>query len=105
MFHTTAKLFLEYLVKFDEYQPLSRENHEILIQIRTLLSFVPPLNLPESPKSASSLSTVGTDELRAIIALEEITSDGDYYNSDSDLPPDVDEALGVIYGKREIQFN
>ena len=105
MLHAIAKLFLECLIKFDEHQPLPRESHELLIQIRTMLSFVPPLNLPESPKSASSLSTVGTDELRTILALEGITSDRDYYNSDSDLPPDIDGALDVIYGKREIQFN
>ena len=30
MFHVTAKLFLDYLIKFDEYQPLSPETHEVL---------------------------------------------------------------------------
>ena len=85
MFHTTAKLFLEYLVKFDEYQPLSRENHEVLIQIRTLLSFVPPLPLPESPKSAS---TGDIDELRVILNEN---------NIDSDFSPELDRALDVIY--------
>jgi len=87
MFHTTAKLFLEYLVKFDEYQPLSRENYEILIQIRTLLSFVPPLPQPESPKSADTLDT---DELGVILKEN---------NIDSDFPPDLDRALDVIYEK------
>ena len=61
--NTTAQLFLEYLIKFDEY-PLSHETHEVLIQIRTLISFLPPLLSPESPKS---VRTVDTDELRAII--------------------------------------
>jgi len=87
MFHTTAKLFLEYLIKFDEYQPLSRESHEILIQIRTLLSFVPPLNLPDSPKSTS---TADTDDLRAILEDN---------NIDTDFPLDLDRALDVIYEK------
>jgi len=97
MFHTTAKLFLEYLIKFDEYQPLSRESHEILIQIRTLLSFVPPLNLPDSPKSTS---TADTDDLRtAINALEEINIESDNSISDTDFPPELDRALDVIYEK------
>ena len=87
MFHITAKLFLEYLIKFDEYQPLSRDSHEILFQIRTLLSFVPPLNLPDSPKSTS---TADTYDLRAI--LEE-------NNIDTDFTPDLDRALDVIYEK------
>ena len=87
MFHTTAKLFLEYLIKFDEYQPLSRDSHEILFQIRTLLSFLPPLNLPDSPKSTS---TVDTDELRAILKEN---------NIDTDFPPELDRALDVIYEK------
>ena len=86
MFHTTAKLFLEYLIKFDEYQPLSRESHEILIQIRTLLSFVPPLNLPDSPKSTSTADT----DLRAILEDN---------NIDTDFPLDLDRALDVIYEK------
>jgi hypothetical protein len=62
MFHTTAKLFLEYLI--NQPYPLSRESHEVLIQIQTLISFLPPLLLPESPKSAR---TVDTDELLAIL--------------------------------------
>jgi len=87
MFHITAKLFLEYLIKFDEYQPLSRDSHEILFQIRTLLSFVPPLNLPDSPKSTS---TADTDDLRAILEDN---------NIDTDFPLDLDRALDVIYEK------
>ena len=86
MFHTAAKLFLEYLIKFDEYQPLSHESHEILIQIRTLLSFVPPLNLPDSPKSTSTADT----DLRAILEDN---------NIDTDFPLDLDRALDVIYEK------
>ena len=62
MFHTTAKLFLEYLI--NQPYPLSRESHEVLIPIQTLISFIPPLLLPESPKSAR---TVDTDELLAIL--------------------------------------
>ena len=97
MFHITAKLFLEYLIKFDDYQPLSRDSHEILFQIRTLLSFLPPLNLPESPRSAS---TADTDDLRtAINALEEINIKSDNSISDSEFPPDLDRALDVIYEK------
>ena len=91
MFHTIAKLFLEYLIKFDEKQPLSRENHEVLTQIRTLISFVPPLPLPESPKSTS---TADTDELLLCLPRTENKDD-----SDSDFSPELDRALDVIYDK------
>ena len=87
MFHDTAKLFLDYLIKFGEYQTLSPDSHEILNQIRTLISIVPPLPLPESPKSTS---TANTDELCALIEEN---------NIDSDFPPDLERALDLIYDK------
>ena len=89
MIDTIAKNFLEYLIKFDEYQPLSRETHEVLTQIRTLISFVPPLPLPDSPKSTS---TANTQDLR--IALEE-NNDKD----DATFSPELDRALDAIYDK------
>ena len=89
MIDTIAKNFLEYLIKFDEYQPLSRETHEVLTQIRTLISFVPPLPLPDSPKSTS---TANTEDLR--IALEE-NNDKD----DATFSPELDRALDAIYDK------
>ena len=89
MIDTIAKNFLEYLIKFDEYQPLSRETHEVLTQIRTLISFVPPLPLQDSPKSTS---TANTEDLR--IALEE-NNDKD----DATFSPELDRALDAIYDK------
>ena len=89
MIDTIAKNFLEYLIKFDEYQPLSRQTHEVLTQIRTLISFVPPLPLPDSPKSTS---TANTQDLR--IALEE-NDDKD----DATFSPELDRALDAIYDK------
>lgn len=89
MIDAIAKNFLEYLIKFDEYQPLSRETHEVLTQIRTLISFVPPLPLPDSPKSTS---TANTQDLR--IALEE-NNDID----DATFSPELDRALDAIYDK------
>jgi len=89
MIDTIAKNFLEYLIKFDEYQPLSRETHEVLTQIRTLISFVPPLPLPDSPKSTS---TANTEELQ--IALEENNG-----KDDATFSPELDRALDAIYDK------
>ena len=89
MIDAIAKNFLEYLIKFDEYQPLSRETHEVLTQIRTLISFVPPLPLPDSPKSTS---TANTQELR--IALE-----GNNDKDDATFSPELDRALDAIYDK------
>ena len=89
MIDTIAKNFLEYLIKFDEYQPLSLETHEVLTQIRTLISFVPPLQLPDSPKSTS---TANTQDLR--IALEE-NDDKD----DATFSPELDRALDAICDK------
>ena len=85
MFATSAQLFLNELIDLKGKETFSSEMYGVLIQIRTLLSFVPSLPSAESPKSASTTDTQG-----CLYAIE-------LDKLDLDFSPSLDMELDAIY--------